>query len=122
MSVNIVGAMNSPGTGANGEGSRRYGQVTAAMPEQPEHGSPRSNVESAMEANLIKALELLRDNAYLTYIRLSGADLMKGADWYMQNGKFTRERLEAHQAAAAWLGKHQAYAQVLKLLQSREAA
>lgn len=71
---------------------------------------------STDEGNLRKALELLRDNAYMTHINLCGSALCKGEDWYLANGKFTKEQLNAHRAAHEWLGKHRAYAQVLEML------
>lgn len=68
---------------------------------------------------LLKALELLRDNAYLTYMKLSDNELCKGTDWYLENGKFDRARLTAHTAAHEWLGKHRAYAFVIDTIRGK---
>lgn len=92
-----------------------WAQPEAAQPQ------PAPASEDARDA-LLKALELLRDGAYLTYIKISQTDLCKGADWYLENGKFTRERLNAHTSAHEWLGKHRAYAQVLEMVNGRAAA
>lgn len=69
---------------------------------------------------LVKALELLCDNAYLTYMKLNDNDLCKGADWFLTNGKFDRARLDAHTAAHEWLGKHRAYAFVIDTIKGKK--
>jgi hypothetical protein len=67
---------------------------------------------------LLTHLEALRDNAYFEYIGHCRRDECLGWEAKIDYQKFGLPEIEAHKRAAEWLGKHRAYANAVKCVES----
>lgn len=83
------------------------------------HDFRHQKVEAPSSKDVVlRELKALSEQAYLAYISQTEKDLCLGEDIKMQQGKFTRANLNAHREAWEWLGRHRAYAEAARLLES----